>query len=410
MELRDYQIQLSKQGADILRKYNFLYLSMEVRTGKTLTALEICKLVGAKKVLFITKIKAFSSIQGDFDNFGYTFDLTIINKESIHKIESNDFDIIVCDEAHGLFGAFPKPSKFAKTYKKRFSNIPAILMSGTIAPESWSQLFHQFWINKYAPFANYVNFYKWAKDFVKVKKKFVAYGNEVNDYTDADLQKIKPKIQHTILTKTQKDVGFKNEINEMFLKVAMKPSTYSLADKLQKDLIVEGKQGVLLADTAVKLQSKLHQIYSGTVKLECGKKVTIDHSKGEFIKYCFKGKKIAIFYKYQQELEILKDVFKNDLTTDLEEFNATDKNIAGQIQSIREGVNLSKADAIVFMNLDFSNVSYKQARDRMTTINRRTSDVYFIFAEGGIEEKIYKAVAIGKRKYDLKQFKKDYGK
>ena len=36
---------------------------MEVRTGRTATALDICKNFGARKVLFITKIKAFTSIE-----------------------------------------------------------------------------------------------------------------------------------------------------------------------------------------------------------------------------------------------------------------------------------------------------------------------------------------------------------
>ena len=80
----------------------------------------------------------------------------------------------------------------------------------------------------------------------------------------------------------------------------------------------------------------------------------------------------------------------------------------GQLQSIREGVNLSSCDALVFFNIDFSNVSYKQARDRMNGLNRLKNDVYFVFSEGGIEEKIYKSVTIYKKKYDISAFKRDY--
>ena len=31
----------------------------------------------------------------------YQFSLTIINRESLHKIETNDFDIVIIDEVHG---------------------------------------------------------------------------------------------------------------------------------------------------------------------------------------------------------------------------------------------------------------------------------------------------------------------
>ena len=73
---RDYQDKISSDAADILHRKKCVLLAMMVRTGKTITALETCKKFGAKRVLFITKIKAFSSIQNDYDNFGYTYNLT----------------------------------------------------------------------------------------------------------------------------------------------------------------------------------------------------------------------------------------------------------------------------------------------------------------------------------------------
>jgi len=404
MNLRDYQITAAKQGKEILNRYNLVYLAFEVRTGKTLIALTIAN--DFNNVLFVTKKKAIPSIEKDFKAISYTYNLTVINYESLHKVDKQ-YDCIIIDEAHSI-GSFPKKSKRLKDLQQIKSNYH-IFLSGTPCPESWSQIYHQLDASKFSPFNQWKNFYKWAHEFVNIKKKFVSFGNQVNDYSDANLDKIKPYIQHLIMTKTQKETGFINEINERCLYVKMQPKTYTIANRLQKDLVLESKSGVILADTPVKLQSKLHQIYSGTVKLECGKKITLDLSKGEFIKEKFKGKKIAIFYKYQQELEVLKEVFGQNLSTDINEFNNTDKNIAGQILSIREGTNLSKADAIVFYNLDFSNVSYKQARDRMTTMQRKQSDVYFIFAYSGIEEKIYKTVTVDKSKYDLRQFKKDYG-
>jgi hypothetical protein len=404
VELRDYQITATKKVKEILLQYNLVCLFFEVRTGKTAIVLSVAN--DFKDVLFVTKKKAIPSIEKDFKDLKLAYKLIVINYESLHKVEKK-YDCIIIDESHSI-GSFPKKSKRLKDLQQIKSNYH-IFLSGTPCPESWSQIYHQLDASPFSPFKHYKSFYKWANEFVTIKKKFVSFGNQVNDYSDANLDKIKPFIQHLIMTKTQKETGFINEINERCLYVKMQPKTYTIANRLQKDLVLESKSGVILADTPVKLQSKLHQIYSGTVKLECGKKITLDLSKGEFIKEKFKGQKIAIFYKYQQELEVLKQVFGQNLSTDIQEFNTTDKNIAGQILSIREGTNLSKADAIVFYNLDFSNVSYKQARDRMTTMQRKQSDVYFIFAYSGIEEKIYKTVTVDKSKYDLKAFKRDYG-
>ena len=98
---RDYQDKLSSDAVDILHRKKCVLLAMMVRTGKTITSLETCRKFEAKRVLFITKIKAFSSIKNDYDNFGYYFNLTIINRESLHKIETNNFDVVIIDEVHG---------------------------------------------------------------------------------------------------------------------------------------------------------------------------------------------------------------------------------------------------------------------------------------------------------------------
>jgi hypothetical protein len=188
----------------------------------------------------------------------------------------------------------------------------------------------------------------------------------------------------------------------------MLPMTYKLCNRLLTDLVIQGTDEVVLADTGVKLQSKLHQIYSGTVKFESGKSKVIDYSKAEFIKNRFKTNKIGIFYKFKEEYKALKEVFGDDLTNDLEEFNTTSKNIALQIVSGREGISLRNADFLVYYNIDFSAVSYWQSRDRLTTMERKENTIFWVFSKGGIEIKIYKSVQ-NKKDYNLRIFKKDYG-
>ena len=408
--LRPYQMRIANDANEVLNRKGFVYLAMQVRTGKTLTALKTCELFGAKKVLFITKIKAFRSIEDDYFFFGFMskFEITIINKESIHKIETNDFDIVVCDESHGLFGTYPKPNEFTKTYRKRFFEIPVILLSGTMSPESYSQLFHQFWICKFAPFKQYKNFYKWANDYVDVTEKYLGYA-KVKDYSNARKKDFWHHIRYHIITFTQAEAGFSTDVKENILKVKMKPITYAITSKLIKDLVVVSKSTgrEIIADTGVKLQQKIHQLFSGTIKYEDGSVQVIDDSKALFIKEKFKGKKIAIFYNFKAELEMLKSTFNEMLTTDLNDFNTTNKNIALQIVSGREGISLSKADYLVFLNIQFSAVSFWQSRDRLTTMERKSNEIFWIFAENGIENSIYKRV-LDKKDFTLDCFKKDF--
>jgi len=403
-KLRDYQQDIANKALQILQAKKIVYLNMQVRTGKSCTSLEVAKNYGAKKVLFLTKKKAIGSIESDYKSFGYTFEIQIINNESIHKVLDKDFDLVISDEHHRN-GAYPKMNNATKVIKQKFSHLPMILLSGTICPESYSQIYHQFAVSKYSPFNDYPNFYRWAGTFINIKKKYVSYG-ELNDYSDANIELIQKYIDPYIISFTQKQAGFTTEVKENILTVQMKPQTYEIIKKLKKDLIIQGKDEVILADTGVKLMSKVHQLYSGTVKFESGNSMIIDDSKAEFIKEKFSGVKIGIFYKFKEEYNLLKKVFGEDLCNSVEEFDNTEKNIALQIISGREGISLKNAKYLIYLNIDFSATSYWQSRDRLSTMERLKNEVFWIFAEGGIEFYIYKAV-MNKKDFTL-QFFKEY--
>lgn len=408
--LRDYQKNIAEQGLAILKQYGLLYLSMEVRTGKTRTSFAIANDYGALRVLFLTKKKAVASIKKDFDALNPAFNLYVTNYENIARVDPDDFDLVILDEAHTL-GQFPIAAGKVKTVKKICDKKPIIYLSGTPTPESFSQLYHQFYVSCNSPFAAYKNFYAWAKDFVNVKKKYF-YNREVNDYKDADKAKIDQYTKHLFLSVTQEAAGFKQMVEEEVLKVKMKDSTYVLAKKLLSKRVYIGANGEeVVCDTEVKLQQKLHQIYSGTVKIDNKKDeaVVFDDTKARFIAETFKGKKIAIFYCFKAELTVLRWAFKNQITDSPEEFNRrSDLTFVCQIQSGSMGTNLSTADALIMYNIHFSSLQYQQARARLLTKDRTAAaPLYWIFSEGGIEEKIYEKV-IQKQDYTLAYFKKDY--
>jgi len=408
MELRDYQKDIVQKGCEILNRYKLLYLAMEVRTGKTFTSLAICQELKAENVLFITKKKAIPSICDDEMKLNECWNFWCINYESLHKLPDINWDVIICDEAHTM-SKFPTPSLRAKQVRKLIETCKPypyyILLSGTPTPESYSQMYHQVYGHMNSPFKLYRSFYKFAKDFVNVKQKKIN-GNYINDYSDGKPSIIEHMKRYTI-SYSQKEAGFKVQTTEKVLKVEMSPITYDLANKLKKNLVVQGKEEVVLADTPAKLMTKLHQIYSGTVKFESGKSMIVDNTKAIYIKNKFKDKKIGIFYKFKEELNALKNVYGEDLVTDLPSFDDSEgKVIALQIVSGREGISLRNAEALVYYNIDFSATSYWQSRDRMTTKDRLKNDVYWVFSEGGIEENIY-SVVLNKKDYTLNHFKKD---
>lgn len=448
MQLRTYQIENAKKAVDILHRLKIVYLAMQVRTGKTVTALETARLFGAKKVLFLTKKKAIQSIENDYKEFLYErhFDIVIINDESMHTIEDNDFDVVIHDEHH-RFSAIPKPGKYTKMYKQRFGHLPMIFLSGTPTPETKMQWYHQFWVSKYSPFEQ-TNFYKWFNEWGFVKKEFEHGFGKTNNYQSTKeviykyyavqkrklskqdesynnklenldrLQKIDLQIQEEtekrlenfirpyLITFTQKESGFETSVKEVIHKVPMNQITYKIASILRRDNIVRGSNEVILADTAVKLMSKLLQVFSGTVIFESGESKVIDNSKVIYIQDKFKGKRLGIFYKFKTEWTMLKDFFGDDICEDINQFNNGTKHIALQYLSGREGISLRNADELIFLTPDFSATTYFQARDRLSYLGREENTLHWILSDRGIDNNVHRSV-INKKSYTLSVFKKD---
>lgn len=400
-QLRDYQIKNSNECTDILNKYGIVYLQHTQRTGKTLTALQIAKNVKATKVIFITKKKAINSILSDFKDFNFSFELDVINYESLHKVKDK-YDLAILDEAHSI-SAFPKQSKRTKLLKEMFFNTKIIYLSGTPTSESYSQWYHQFWISKNSPFKEYINFYKWAKSFVIPKIIYTSYGQS-NDYSNAKVDLINDKIKNIVHKFTQEQAGFENVIVKKNIFIEMKPITYNLINQLKKDRVIQGKNETILADSSVKLMSKQHQLGSGTIIFDSGNTGIIDNSKAVYIKENFKGK-LAIFYYFKQELEMLLDLFKDKATTDLNEFNTTDKHFIGQQYSSAMGVNLSKADKLIYLNFGFSGTNFVQSLDRLTIKERKETEVYFILAKNTLDYNILKVVE-QKKNFTLKSYER----
>lgn len=404
MILRPEQRTTVDAGKEILIRYKLLYLAAEVRTGKSIMSMTIANEIGYRRICFITKKKAISSIEDDYAKSGIKFVyIKIINFEQVPNL-TDIYDLYIIDEASSC-GAYPKPGKYTKDLKQLIGKKPIILMSGTPTPESPSQIFHQFWLSYYSPFSIHKNFYAWSKEYVKVKKKFV-HGFQINDYSEANEAKIKEITKHYTVTLSQEEAGFTSSVDEDILYVQINENIYKLMDRLKKDKVFKLKSGDhILADTPVKLQSVFHQLSSGTIKID-EKRIVLDESKAWFIKTKFAGQKIAIFYKFIAEGDLLRRIFP--MNTDNPELFNKHSQYTFIIQMVagRMGLNLSTADALVAYNIDFSATTYWQMRARMQVKERvKISKMIWIFSERGLEKSVYQAVS-NKKDFTLDYFKK----
>lgn len=394
IKLREYQQEIKEEGLVILKRHQILYLAMEVRTGKTLTALSIADEI-AGQVLFVSKKKALPSIESDYQLLDPDFEITTINYASLHKVKPG-YDLIIIDEAHGI-GAFPKPNQRAQRLRSICAKSRYIIyLTGTPTPESWSQMYHQLWVSgPRSPWWGYSNFYNWARTYVNVKERHIS-NRKRKDYSEGIASRIIPDISHIKLSYTQEEAGFKSDVDEVVLKVDMGDEVRRLYKDIDKREIAYHNGHVASCTNAADKMNKLHQLCGGTLIFDGDNGdrhyEVISSKKARYIHNYFEGEKIAILYKYQSEGEILKKVFKN-YTTDPGEFNQdNDKVFIGQIQSVREGVSLRAAECLVMYSIDFSATSYWQARARTQHKDRAETKLFWVFAEGLLESYVLSRV------------------
>ncbi len=409
-KLYPHQKEALKQCTRILDTGDTCYLAGDVRTGKTLVALH-CAEQYSNNVLFVTKKMAIASIQEQFKGARLSCKLTVTNYEQLKYVEAV-YGVVILDEAHTL-GAFPKPAKRAKQLRKLLqnSNAKVILLSGTPSPESYSQLFHQFWCAWFQPWAKYSNFYRWAKDFVDVHK--VHYGSiPFNDYTRAHWDRIQPVIGPVTVTMTQQDAGFKGTVLEQVHTVTLDPKTIVAIKAVIKDGVYDKLK--LAALNGAQKMSYIHQLCSGTVIDSEQRSRIVDRAKVNYIiktwctSYNHKNPRLAIFYCYVQEGLLLREAFPRN-TNDPELFAKDPKlTFICQIKSGSMGTDLRAADKLIFYNIDYSAASYFQARARQQHREAKDVTVHWLFSDHGYERRIYNIIHNGKKKYTLSHFRKDY--
>ena len=381
MTLYDYQQDLVTQGFEILKEKKLLLLSLEMRVGKTPISLTLANMYKAKAVLFVTKKKVVDGgeVTDTYIKLGCTYKLEVINYESLHKVKTKP-DFVILDEVHRL-GAYPKPGLATRLLKSGLKDVPLIMLSGTMTPESWSQIYHILYVTNHSPFAKYKNFYKWAEEFVDIQYIFIGQ-QQIKDYSKARMDKIKPLIDPYMLSMTQEEAGFEEVgYTEHIHYVDLDGNIPKLIKVLMRDKVYITKDGKeILADTPAKLASKHHQLSGGTVITEDKEYKVIDTAKATFILENLSNHQLAIYYLFKSELNSILSVFgENMITFDVEEFNRTNKHFVSQVVSGREGINLSKCDHMVFYNIPYSYVSWSQTIARIQAKGKtRENHIHYI--------------------------------
>lgn len=390
MELYEHQEELIKQAKPILEKYKIVYIAAETRTGKTLAAIHLLK-DDFKKILVVTKKKAISSWNSDI-KLSKVKNFDVINYESIHKMDSKEYDVIVLDEAHSI-GSYPKPSQRAKQLKEMAKDKSIVYLSATPSAETYSQIFHQLWVSSFTPFEE-KSFYQWYKNYGEDDSIFIN-GMFIKQYKASHGEMIMDMVNHLIVTMTKEKANFDVFVNERIHQVEVDEDYLSALEYFKSNRIITIDENEIVAETSASALNKLHQLNGGTIKVNDKLSLIVSHHKVNYIKENLgNDEKIVILCNYIKERDLLLTRLANS-TDEVEEFkNGSFKYFIGHIKTFSEGVDFSYADSMIIYSLNFSATTYLQSKERLANKKRvKPIVVHYLFTKGGIDEYIYQAVS-----------------
>lgn len=381
-----HQLDMADKAYNILAKYMLVYLASEERTGKTLSAIltaEKCNNV--KKVLVITKAKAASDWIKTLNNYKTNKIYAVSSYQSLHKINV-DYDLIILDEAHNYISKFPSVSKTWRSTKKLCANKPIIYISATPYPQGIVQLYNQLNLSSWSPWRN-TKALDWFNKYGTVRHIKIN-GLQVPQYDNINIQSVYLSVSHLFLTKTRKELGFKQEPVDKVHYVTLSEYTSNIYNKLIKDKIYIINNNLdIVCDTVSKLRTTLHQLEGGTLIVNNDSKLLPNKEKIEYIKQNFgDSKDLVIMYNFRAELQKLKLYFKNAKLL--------------QSTSYAEGIDLSEYKHLVIYSQDYSTARHTQRRARQCNLNREYPiNVHFLLVKKAISEQVYKTVTKNKKNY-----------
>lgn len=407
-----------RKALNYLRLNDSFMLTMEQGCGKTLPSLvRMCELIKAGEVkqgLICCPKSVIGSWERDIELFPAADQklllntLDIINYDMVWRSPKykKDYDLILCDEAHNIVNRSSKRAKFLlkASVKAKFRYLltgtpinngrledsyalicflDPYIVGGNIYSNIWKihtggKGSYYDWCNRYAELDQYYKPYKY-KHINEVQLVLKSYSYSVKKIDCLDLPEKLP--------------------DEIRLLELAEPKLYK---QLAKDGAVLELD--LLADNPLVKLGYLRQLVSGHLN---GASYSTSKTKAlEELLLELGDKKLVIFAEFRASIDSIITTLKKLKITYITQDGRSDKNnwkvfqaddsiqvIVCQYQSANQGIDLFKADTILYYEPTLRSSVLDQSRSRIHRNGQKNVCSYIFFlTKGTVEEKIYKAV------------------
>ena len=327
-------------------------------------------------------------------------DITIINYDILSAwlptLKAKSYKVLIFDEVHALKNSSAKRTKAAKQLAK---GIPHVIgLSGTPILNRPIEIYNALSIINASAIPN---FKEYTNKFCGAK--YNGFGWDFNGATNTDeLHRI--LVNSFMIRRLKKDV-LKDLPDKLKSFVPMELNNQKDYDVAERDFIayVKGTKGIAAAERAsnAAVLAEIEGLKQIAVR---GKLVAAIDWITEFLET---DKKLVVFGVHKFVIDAIMEAFPNvsvkvDGSTSMEQRN---KNVdafqdnpkvrlfVGNIQAAGQGLTLTAASDVVFLELPWTPSLVSQAEDRCHRIGQKDSvTIYFLLAVGTIEEKIARLI------------------
>lgn len=364
--------------------------------GKTYVGSEKMKQLNAPYNLLICQKSKIKDWADHFKTY-YDYNVIIYNKQPIDSIPSRSILIInydlawrrpqlnqlknftlILDESQYIKNETSERAKFILNLNS--DNV--ILLSGTPTggkyEELWTQLRLLGWnISKKAFYNHYT-----ITEMIDVGGFTIPV---VVGYKNVDRLKEKLKSHGAVFMKSDEVFDLPDQIEQLVLVENIREYT-----RFKKDRVITINEETLVGDTALTKLLYLRQLSS-----------IYNSNKHEAFKDLISSTedRVVVFYNFKKEFEILKGIcevlekpvsYINGDGTDLKNYEVKNNTVTlVQYQAGATGINLQRANKVIYHSLPLSSELWMQSKKRIHRIGQsRTCFYYYLITKNSIEEKI----------------------
>lgn len=324
--------------------------------------------------------------------------IIVINYDLIFRrpeyLKLKDFTLML-DESSMIQNDTAKKTKFIT--KMQFKNL--ILLSGTPTSGKYENLYSQ------------IKMLGWKITKTQYWNTFINYAmldfggfpfKKVTGYKNVDLLKAKLREYGAVFMKTEEVITLP-EITH--IKVMSKTTTDY--ERFLKNNYIEIDGRELAGDTTLTKMLYARQLCGQYNKNKIERLVDMIESTED---------RLIIFYNFNEELNIIKDKIKNRPTSivngsikDLSNYEKYDNSVTLiQYQAGSMGLNLQKANKIIYFTLPLSSELFEQSKKRTHRMGQTNKCFYYyLMCKSSIEEKIFETLR-KRRDYTNKLFEEDF--